>query len=149
MNKCCNLSPVAYDAYVTSVAVSVSGSISHGTPQEQALDWLKEEVDYCECDPDDCKIYERYSLAVFYFTTSNQPEPWSKCGMPDDLDDPASIAAANAACDITTTTIPPMLDIGLLDEGTNAWLTPVDACTWAGIVCRQTSKYVDRIEFGK
>jgi len=142
----CNISPLGYDARLTQVATSVSGPISSGTPQQQALDWLLSETYYFECDILSCKIRERYSLAVFYFATSG--DSWIKCNMPD-LSSQISIDEANDACDILTTTIPPTLDIGLLEEGTDAWLTPVDTCNWAGIVCRETSTCVDRIEFGK
>ena len=148
LSRCCNTSPLNWRLRLTEVATSVSGTILPGTPQRQALDWMINEDNYCECDADSCKIYERYSLAVFYFSTVG--DSWGKCSKPD-LTNPAAIDAANAACDIRTTPIPRALEIpsGLEPEGTDAWLTPVDACKWAGIVCRTVSGCADRIEFGK
>lgn len=142
--KCCNLSTLDYDKYLTDIAVSISGPISTGTPQQQALDWMKAENKYCECASDSCKVYERYSLAVFYFSTGG--DEWNKCSMPN-LNSQKAIDKANAACDITTTINSHTDDIGLLPDGTDAWLTPVDHCSWAGIACRSSSTCVDRLEF--
>ena len=139
------MSQAKWELFLTEVATSVSGTIVNNTPQKQALDWMILEDNYCECDQF-CKIYERYSLAVFYFSTGGNS--WTKCSKPN-LNDQGSIDAGNADCDLTTTPIPPALNIGLEPSGTDAWLTPVDACQWAGIVCKTANGCLDQLEFGK
>jgi len=96
--------------------------------------WAKNAGDFTELCPDDDSLIQRYTLAVFYFSTDG--DNWNLCNAPEDFSDPLSIAAANAACTLTTvnaTTIFPN-DI----RGTSAWLTPESECTWGGISCYAT-----------
>ena len=134
---------------LTAMAQQISGTIRPRTPQFRALTWLVNEDQYLVC-PDDPKAYQRYVLAVFYFSTDG--DSWLACSAPEDLDDPDSIAASNDKCSITTTSIPGgTRNPAFLPttEGTDAWLTPVYECEWAGVACRVEGKCLDRIEFGK
>ncbi|KAL7533639.1 hypothetical protein ACHAXR_005361 [Thalassiosira sp. AJA248-18] len=100
------------------------------TPQRLALDWIVDE-DGAQLCPDDASLVQRYTLAVFYYSTNNN-KTWKKCAAPQNFN-PGSVAAANAACTLTTvnaTTIFPD-DV----RGTNAWLTPDSECLWGGISC--------------
>lgn len=130
---------------LTGMAEGISGSIVNGTPQARALEWLINEDGYTIC-PDDPKAYQRYILGVFYFTTEG--DDWAECSAPDDFTDQRSIRRANDQCTVTTTEIDPRNPAFLeTTEGTDAWLTPVYECEWAGIACRVEGNCVDRIEF--
>mmetsp|Transcript_21429 Transcript_21429/g.24822 ORF Transcript_21429/g.24822 Transcript_21429/m.24822 type:complete len:433 (+) Transcript_21429:406-1704(+) len=133
---------------LTEIARGASGNImGRNTPQRMALEWLIQFDLFFVC-PDDPKALQRYILAVFYFSTDG--DNWDECSAPDDFSDPQSIAQANANCNVVTTPIvggdlnPSFLPT---IEGTDAWLTPVYECNWAGIACRQETLCVDRIEF--
>ncbi len=145
----CDLQPIRRAELLTEIAEGVSGPITPGTPQGRALAWLIRSDGYLVC-PDDPKVYQRYILALFYFATDG--DNWAECSAPDNFDDPESIAEANDNCSITTTPIaggnqnPSFKET---TEGTDAWLTPVYECEWAGITCRVDGDCVDRIEFGK
>ncbi len=145
----CGMSPDLRAQLLTDMAQQISGTISQGTPQFQALSWLIVGDAYAVC-PDDPKAYQRYILAVFYFSADG--DSWTECSAPSFLDDPDSIQEANDNCSITTTPIPGGdRNPAFLPttEGTDAWLTPVYECEWAGIACRVEGNCVDRIEFGK
>ncbi len=134
---------------LTDMAEQISGTIVQGTPQSRALNWLINQDTYIVC-PDDPKAYQRYILALFYFSTDG--DNWEECSAPLRFDDPASIDEANDNCSVTTTPIPGGdRNPAFLPttEGTDAWLTPVYECEWAGITCRVEGECVDRIEFGK
>ena len=82
-------------------------------------------------------------MAVFYFSTDGPN--WIQCSAPDDLSDPASVAAANANCN---------LEVEIGEGGTDAWLTAVSECNWGGVACKSDGSGLDRIdmdriEFGK
>ena len=85
----------------------------------------------------DPELLTRYSLAVFFFATDGPN--WTQCGAPTDPTDPASIAEANANCN---------LEVEIGQGGTQAWLTPVPICEWGALQCSIDGELV-RIEFGK
>lgn len=128
---------------ITAIAVAASGPIADGSPQDLALDWLINEDALFLC-PDDPKIEQRYVLAVFYYSTEG--DDWNECSAPD-LTDPVAIANANTACTLTVTPPPDIFATIPLTSSTDAWLTPVNECEWAGIVCNANDLCVDRIEF--
>ena len=134
---------------LTDMAQQISGNILQGTPQSRALNWLINQDAYIVC-PDDPKSYQRYILALFYFSTDG--DNWEECSAPRRFDDQDSIDEANDNCSVATTPIPGGdRNPAFLPttEGTDAWLTPVYECEWAGITCRVDGECVDRIEFGK
>ena len=119
---------------------------------------LLESDAYLVC-PDDETVAQRYILSVLYFSTGGHE--WIECNAHEifqgnfqvfDMNFNKSIELANTNCDIETSPIrggkrnPLFLNT---TEGSNAWLTPVHECEWAGIVCRVETMKVDRIEFGK
>ena len=115
-----NLSPVSSSALSNQIP----------TPQRSALNWIIDD-DGAQLCPDDDSLVQRYTLAVFYYSTNG--DDWKECNAPSNFDRQASIAAANSACTLTTvnaTTIFPN-DV----RGTNAWLTPESECKWGGISC--------------
>ena len=145
----CNIPLQLRAQLLTDMAKQVSGQIDRGTPQFEALSWLINQDRYYVC-PDDPKAYQRYILAVFYFSSNG--DAWDECSAPDNFDDPDSIVRANARCTVKTTPIPGgSLNQYFLPttEGSDAWLTPVYECEWAGITCRVEGNCVDRVEFGK
>lgn len=103
-----------------------------GTPQNLAADWLinKDTLYVCPQDP---FLIQRYSMAVFYYSTRG--DRWTQCSAPLSFDDPAVIEQANQACSIV---VP--------GGGTDAWLTPVSECSWAAVGCDSTSAVI-RIDF--
>jgi hypothetical protein len=107
------------------------------SPQSQSLRWITEEDSLYLC-PDDPFLVQRYTMAVFYFSTDGPN--WVQCSAPDDLSDPASIAEANANC---------QLEVEIGQGGTDAWLTPVSECQWGGVACDAVSSDMERIEFGE
>mmetsp|Transcript_37352 Transcript_37352/g.90120 ORF Transcript_37352/g.90120 Transcript_37352/m.90120 type:complete len:460 (+) Transcript_37352:64-1443(+) len=116
-----------------------------GTPQQQALDWIVDD-DVSQLCPDDSSLIQRYTLALFYYSTNG--DDWKQCNAPEEFDD-ASIDEANAACTLTTvnaTTIFPNDQ-----RGTNAWLTSGSECLWGGISCyapnTPNARMVNVVEF--
>jgi len=96
-------------------------------------------------------MIQRYVLAVFYFATEGGD--WDQCSAPNDLDNPASIAAANNACDRVVTPFGVANDrVG--DTSTDAWLGPVNECEWGGVACwgmdtPNLNLCIDQLDFGK
>ena len=136
----CNLSPEERTAAITDILRQVSNPIDFiapFSPQSQSLRWITEEDSLYLC-PDDPFLVQRYTMAVFYFSTDGPN--WVECSAPDDLSDPASIAEANANC---------ALEVEIGQGGTDAWLTPVSECQWGGGACDPVSSDMERIEFGK
>jgi len=134
---CGDLTPTERRDEILRILSTVSRSnlfFETGSPQQDAFNWIVDE-DSAQLCPDDDSLVQRYTLAVFYYSTNG--DDWKECNAPSDFDSQASIAAANAACTLTTvnaTTIFPN-DIG----GSNAWLTSESECTWGGISCYATS----------
>jgi len=136
----CNLSPEERAAAITDILRQVSNPIDFiapFSPQSQSLRWITEEDSLYLC-PDDPFLVQRYTMAVFYFSTDGPN--WVECSAPDDLSDPASIAEANANC---------ALEVEIGQGGTDAWLTPVSECQWGGVACDPVSSDMERIEFEK
>lgn len=143
----CNLTPDERKEQLTLQAIRVSGPmapITPGTPQFNALAWLVDDDALYVC-PQDPKSLQRYVAAVFYFST-NGPN-WTQCSAPGDLSDPASIQAANEACNLDLTPPPLGTDVFPRISGTDAWLTPVSECFWGGLECNANDLCLDRIEF--
>ena len=106
------------------------------SPQSQSMKWLIEDDAYYVC-PDDPQLVQRYVMAVFYY--SSRGDDWTQCSAPGDLSDRASIATANAKCN---------LEVDRGGGGTDAWLTPVSECNWGGLKCHEDSQSLERIDFG-
>ena len=110
-----------------------------GSPQNMALDWLINKDAMYSC-PEDDHLVQRYVVAVFYYSSIG--DEWLQCSAPDDLENPDSIEKANANCNIENESP----DGG----GTDAWLTPVSECQWAGLACqRSIGNVLVRIDFGE
>ena len=110
-----------------------------GSPQNMALDWLINKDAMYAC-PEDDNLVQRYVVAVFYYSSIG--DEWLQCSAPDDLENPDSIEKANANCNIE--------DESPDGGGTDAWLTPVSECQWAGLACqRSIGNVLVRIDFGE
>lgn len=123
----CGLTPTERREQIEENLSPVSSVLSNQipTPQRSALNWIIDD-DGAQLCPDDDSLVQRYTLAVFYYSTNG--DNWRECNAPSNFDSQASIAAANSACTLTTvnaTTIFPN-DV----RGTNAWLTSESECTW-------------------
>ena len=132
----CGLTPTERREQIEKNLSPVSSALSNQipTPQRSALNWIIDD-DGAQLCPDDDSLEQRYTLAVFYYSTNG--DNWKECNAPSNFDSQASIAAANSACTLTTvnaTTIFPN-DV----RGTNAWLTSEIECTWGGISCYATN----------
>lgn len=130
----CGLTPTERREQIEDNLSPVSSSNLIPTPQRSALNWIIDD-DGAQLCPDDDSLVQRYTLAVFYYSTNG--DDWKECNAPSNFDSQASIAAANSACTLTTvnaTTIFPN-DV----RGTNAWLTTESECTWGGISCYATN----------
>lgn len=135
----CNLDPMLRATLIEVIVNTVSDSgavMTPGTAQNSALNWIIDDDAAYLC-PNDPSLKTRYALAVFYFSTRGNR--WTECSAPINFDDPASIQAANANCNIQP--IP--------NSGSDAWLTPSDECQWGGIVCDSESGEVQLLEIGK
>lgn len=132
---------------LTDLAEGTSGPIDTGSPQDRALQWLIDEDQFTVC-PDDPKALQRYILAVTYYSTNG--DDWFECSAPSSFDSDEAITQANENCNVQTTPLPGGEENPSfipVSEGSDAWLTPVYECEWAGINCRDTTNCVDRIEF--
>lgn len=132
----CNVSPSLRLLLIRVRLNTVSTAqelMEDGTPQKRALMWLVQEDPRSLC-PNDDSLFQRYTLAVFYYATRG--DRWTECDAPDDFKDENAIKAANERC-----TIEP-----IPDSGSDAWLTPGDECQWGGVVCDEGA--VNRIEIG-
>lgn len=108
-----------------------------GSPQNMALDWLINKDAMYSC-PEDENLVQRYVVAVFYYSSIG--DEWLQCSAPDELENPDSIEKANANCNIE--------DESPDGGGTDAWLTPVSECQWAGLACqRSIGNVLVRIDF--
>jgi len=105
-----------------------------GTPQNLAWNWIVN-MDALYLCPNDPNLAQRYTVAVFYFST--QGGGWFECSAPEDLSDPASIEEANGNCGLA-------VDGG----GSDAWLTPSSECEWGGVACDGEGN-VQILDFGK
>jgi hypothetical protein len=130
----CNLSESVRALLIRIVLNAVSNFDSfqdENSPQATAVEWLLgNDMEYlCPGSP---TLIQRYSLAVFYFSTNGNR--WSQCAAPDIFSD-AAIELANEAC----------LAEPIADTGSNAWLTPGSECLWGGVVCNSEG-FVQRID---
>jgi len=134
----CGVSPEERSRTITSDLSTVSKEADiekAGSPQNMALNWLLSEDGLYLC-PDSPTLIQRYVAAVFYYSSIG--DGWTQCSAPEDLNDAASVAEANANCNI-------VVDSGV--GGTDAWLTAVSECNWGGMVCEDNENALERIDF--
>lgn len=105
-----------------------------GSPQNQALDWLIDKDSRYICD-NDPNLQQRYSLAVFYFSTRGGR--WLDCNAPSDLSSEQDVREANNRCSKEPQP----------NSGSDAWLTPGDECEWGGVICNDEG-LVEVIDIG-
>ena len=115
----CNLTQEERAAQIRQHLLAISNSSlldNTTTPQGRALQWITydDNIKPPICpNPVNHPLIQRYVLAVFYFSTVG--DDWNFCAAPDDLNDPAKVAAANDNC----------------FHG-DAWMTAVNECEWGG-----------------
>ncbi len=108
---------------------------TEGTPQNEAFQWIVGGDPSYLC-PNDPMLSQRYSLAVFYYSTNGNR--WTQCEAPVDASDEEQVEEANQRCDLEP----------LPDSGSNAWLTPGSECDWAGVVCNDDG-IIEQLDMGK
>jgi hypothetical protein len=108
---------------------------TEGSPQNLAANWLINE-DMAFLCPQDPTLSQRYSMAVFYYSTDG--DGWFECNAPSDFSSEEAIAEANADCDI----------VAAGSDGSDAWLTPSSECDWGGASCSGAG-FIERLDFGK
>lgn len=96
-------------------------------------------------------MVQRYVLATFYFATGG--DAWGQCSAPENLDDAASVAAANDSCDRVVTPYA-VTNVRVGDTSTDAWLGPVNECEWGGVACWGSDSpnldlCLDQLDFGE
>ena len=101
------------------------------SPQGRAAQWIIDE-DERDLGADHATLTQRYLLAVFYFTTTqNGVLPWRSCN-PDPLD------SAITACEYERYTIDGET-VKYVPEASFRWLSKEDECIWAGVICNDVS----------
>ena len=133
--RLCGMSSFHRRVALMLMATQASGNLYYGTPHKAALEWLVEADGYQVC-PDDPNALQRYTLAVFYYSTLG--DDWLDCS--------ATPTFAEDTCD--------SVRVGTNDNddspkisGDNVWLSPVHECMWAGVQCIEETKSIDRLEF--
>ena len=133
--RLCGMSSFHRRVALMLMATQASGNVYYGTPQKAALEWLVEADGYQVC-PDDPNALQRYTLAVFYYSTLG--DGWLDCS--------ATPTFAEDTCD--------NVRVGTVDNddspkisGDYVWLSPVSECMWAGVQCVEETESVDRLEF--
>ncbi len=111
------------------------------SPQSRAKRWLIEEDTYdifcgkpCSRSGTDGGVFQRYSLAVFYFSTNGDSD-WFTCGR-----------NSQEACQPNLTNFN-QDGVPQISDNQN-WLSSVNECAWGGLACRAETECLDRIEFG-
>mmetsp|Transcript_11278 Transcript_11278/g.18140 ORF Transcript_11278/g.18140 Transcript_11278/m.18140 type:complete len:330 (+) Transcript_11278:1-990(+) len=130
----CNLSESGRAALINIFIRVVSNPAdvdTPGSPQYLATQWIIEDDPDYLC-PQDPRLIQRYTLAVFYFSTRG--DRWTQCSAPSAYT-PEEIQQANEMCMIQ---VPG-------GQGTNAWLSPGNECAWGGVGC-DTEDIVTRLE---
>ena len=74
----CGISSFRRRVALMLMATEASGNIYDGTPQKAALDWLVD-IDAYQVCPDDPNALQRYTLAVFYYSTLG--DEWLDCSV--------------------------------------------------------------------
>jgi hypothetical protein len=161
----CNLSPEERTAQIRELLSTISDPAlfdDASTPQSRALEWITNEdtivPTLCpNVDGPGCKLegqnpmVQRYVLATFYFATNG--DAWGQCSAPENLDDAASVAAANDSCDRVVTPYA-VTNERVGDTSTDAWLGPVNECEWGGVACWGSDTpnldlCLDQLDFGE
>jgi len=143
----CNLTPQERADEIRELMSTISDPVlfdNPATPQAQALNWITNEdaivPTLCPNIDDQLgcvgmgmnSMVQRYVLALFYYATNG--DTWAQCSAPDDVNDPASVAAANEACNRVVTSFG-VDNERVGDLSSDAWLGPVNECEWGGVAC--------------
>jgi hypothetical protein len=115
---------------------SVSGTtvlLNITSPQARALDWLVNDDGLKIC-PESTQLIQRYSLAVFYFSTHG--DSWTACGRKSQVSCVPSLSFVIG-------------DPVVARYSNKLWLSATDECLWGGLSCNDATGKVDRIEFSK
>jgi len=116
--------------------VSAAGDLGiTGSAQNRARDFIVDGDPRILC-PDNPFLFQRYALAVFYYSTRG--DLWSTCSAPPDPFNEQEVVNANQLCEIEP----------LPNTGSDAWLTAMSECRWGGVVC-DNNGIVERISIGK
>ena len=102
-----------------------------GTAYSKAAEWIiHQDILQLELGRDLDQLRQRFALAVFYFSTT-QNGPWRSCNAPDPAEN------GNSTC---TYLAPTSIDGGFTIEYKEVpsmvrWLSNSNECTWRGVVC--------------
>ena len=126
------------DQFIAAVGPMVSVPNS---PQERAARWIIEE-DERNLAVDDPSLVQRYILALFYFTTTNNEEYlWRSCN-------PHPTDSSNTTCEYQELTRLPDDSIGFMPKPSFRWLSNEHECDWAGNLC-DDNKVIHALELCK
>lgn len=139
--ECTGLTGPEREALIRQLVATVSDTVAlntPGSPQFRALDWLINVDTYNVFCAADCSrnrqyggVIQRFTLAVFYFSTNG--DTWLTCGR-------------NSPNCLPQLSISPNDPIQVF-RGSNTWLSSTSECLWGGLACRVATQCLDRIEF--
>jgi hypothetical protein len=142
----CTVSPAERESRILAIISDISDSntfLDPNSPQSRARDWLIFEDTYdvfcanaCSRsgDPASAGVFQRYALAVFYFSMNGDTD-WMMCGR-NSVD-----ACIPRLTNIRNDVVPTFAD-------NEIWLSGVSECLWGGLACKTETRCLDRIEFG-
>jgi hypothetical protein len=116
--------------YTVFFAEQVSELVySPDTSHSLALQWIMNE-DPLQLDIDSARILQRYLMAFFYYSTSNNTlSPWRSCA--------PAVEGEDDSCVFLEFTLSPLNESVVYVEqpGKKRWLSGTHECEWEGIVC--------------
>ena len=116
-------------------------NFTRDSPQGAAALWIIEE-DSRNLGVDDETLTQRYLLAVFYYTTTqNGALSWRSCS-PDPSD------STITECVFQQYTVSENDEVSYVPKPSFRWMSGVDECTWAGVLCNDLNVLI-AIELSK
>jgi hypothetical protein len=120
------------------------------SPQRKALDWIASKdpmrIDPRSGDYNVDKVEEmrqRFLAALFYFTTTENNGRWKYCYPPQTGENDACVHNVLESYPIEGVYYPQRMS-----EPSFRWMTQLDVCRWAGIICSDVS-HISHITLGK
>mmetsp|Transcript_27828 Transcript_27828/g.41250 ORF Transcript_27828/g.41250 Transcript_27828/m.41250 type:complete len:1361 (-) Transcript_27828:174-4256(-) len=146
-NECEVPTPEERIARITAITLQISGPNVFddvNSPQRKARDWMIDDDEYDVFCTKTCSksefengggIFQRYTLAVFYFSTNG--DSWNMCGKESEEDCIPRLTNVNSKLDPIRTV-----------SDNELWLSvDMNECLWGGLACNIETMCLDRIEF--
>ena len=144
--SCSQISGDERASRINAIILQISDQVdleNANSPQSKARDWMINVDTYDIFCANTCSkaefengggVFQRYSLAVFYFSTNG--DTWKICGREN----------LQSNCIPQLTNVNPATTV----FGNELWLSAGESeCRWGGLACDKETLCLDRIEFGK